>query len=228
MYGTDDRNITPYGQLFKKNHLPEILTSLAKRCDYYHRLARIEQANETDRLWLRGLAISPVKFGISFTTKFLNQGNALVNVYTDGTVQVSTGGTEMGQGLNVKIRQLVADEFGLPIERVPVMATSTEKNINTSPTAASAGTDLNGAAAVNACRQIKERLAGYAARRFASLDLGLTESPTHVVFEDGWRDDARHPQQRVEFAEFFAAARRERIAFRRPRFLRHAGGRLQS
>ena len=87
----------------------------------------------------------------------------LVNVYYDGTVQVSTGGTEMGQGLNVKIRQLVADEFGLPVERVLVMATSTEKNINTSPTAASASTDLNGAAAHDACRQIKERLAGYAA-----------------------------------------------------------------
>jgi xanthine dehydrogenase large subunit len=211
VYGTDDRNITPYGQLFKKNHLPEILTSLAKRCDYYHRLTRIEEVNRTDRLWLRGLAISPVKFGISFTTKFLNQGNALVNVYTDGTVQVSTGGTEMGQGLNVKIRQLVADEFGLPIDRVLVMATSTEKNINTSPTAASAGTDLNGAAAVNACRQIKERLAGYAARRFASVELGLTESPTHVVFEDGWVHDSRHPAQRVEFAEFCAAARRDRI-----------------
>ena len=159
VYGTDDRNITPYGQLFKKNHLPEILTSLAKRCDYYHRLARIEQANQTDRLWLRGLAISPVKFGISFTTKFLNQGNALVNVYTDGTVQVSTGGTEMGQGLNVKIRQLVADEFGLPIDRVLVMATSTEKNINTSPTAASAGTDLNGAAAVE-CLPANQRTPG--------------------------------------------------------------------
>ena len=147
LYGTDDRNITPYGQLFKKNHLPEILHGLAERCEFDRRLAAIEQRIKTDRLWLRGLAISPVKFGISFTTKFLNQANALVNVYYDGTVQVSTGGTEMGQGLNVKIRQLVADEFGLPIERVLVMATSTEKNINTSPTAASASTDLNGAAA---------------------------------------------------------------------------------
>ena len=112
--------------------------------------------------------MTPVKFGISFTTKFLNQANALVNVYTDGTVQVSTGGTEMGQGLNTKIRQLVADELGVPYPDVIVMPTSTEKNNNTSPTAASAGTDLNGAAAVNACRKIRSRLAEYAARIFAS------------------------------------------------------------
>lgn len=211
LYGTDDRNITPYGQIFKKNHLPEIVPQLAERCDFRRRLLEIETANRTDRLWLRGLALSPVKFGISFTTKFLNQGNALVNLYADGTVQVSTGGTEMGQGLNVKIRQLVADEFGLPIDRVLVMATSTEKNINTSPTAASAGTDLNGAAALDACRQIKTRLAAYAARRFASTELGLTESPNHVLFEEGWITDSRNPNQRIPFSEFCGAARRERI-----------------
>jgi xanthine dehydrogenase large subunit len=211
LYGADDRNITPYGQLFKKNHLPEILHGLAERCEFDRRLTSIEQENQSDPLWLRGFAISPVKFGISFTTKFLNQANALVNVYYDGTVQVSTGGTEMGQGLNVKIRQLVADEFGLPVERVLVMATSTEKNINTSPTAASASTDLNGAAALDACRQIKERLAGYAARRFASAELGLTESPSHVVLENGSLFDARHPQLRIEFGELCAAARRDRI-----------------
>ncbi len=121
----------------------------------------------------------PVKFGISFTTSWLNQGNALVSLQVDGTVQVSTGGTEMGQGLNVKIRQLVADEFGIPPEHVLVMATSTEKNHNTSATAASAGTDLNGAAAVEGCRQIKERLTAYAARRLARPDIGYGESPSN-------------------------------------------------
>ncbi|HEY2882457.1 MAG TPA: molybdopterin cofactor-binding domain-containing protein [Pirellulales bacterium] len=211
LYGGDDRNITPYGQLFKKNHLPEIVNQLANQCNYERRLWAIEDANATDRLWLRGLALSPVKFGISFTTKFLNQGNALVNVYTDGTVQVSTGGTEMGQGLNVKIRQLVADEFGLNPDRVLVMATSTEKNHNTSPTAASAGTDLNGAAAVNACQEIKGRMAAYAARRFASVELGLTDSPAHVVFADGQVFDARNPTRRMPFGEFCATARRDRV-----------------
>src|SRR5687767_2934846 len=126
-----------------------------------------------------------VKFGISFTTKFLNQGNALVNIYTDGTIQVSTGATEMGQGVNTKIRQLVADEFGLNYDRVLLMPTSTEKNPNTSPTAASASTDLNGTAAVRACQTLKERLAALAARKLASAELGLSESPECVVFEEG-------------------------------------------
>jgi len=152
-----------------------------------------------------------VKFGISFTTRFLNQGNALVNVYADGTVQVSTGGTEMGQGLNTKIRQLVADEFALPIARVVVMPTSTEKNANTSPTAASAGTDLNGAAAVEACRQIRGRLAAWAAKQFAAADLGLTESPEHVAFEEGAIVDRRAPARRLDFTAACAAARRDRI-----------------
>jgi xanthine dehydrogenase large subunit len=211
LYGTDDRNITPYGQLFKKNHLSEILTQLSRSSDYVWRLTEIEAANTKDRLWLRGLALSPVKFGISFTTKFLNQGNALVNIYHDGSVQVSTGGTEMGQGLNVKIRQLVADEFGLSPDKVLVMATSTEKNINTSPTAASAGTDLNGAAAVNACREIKSRLAQFAARQLMSVELGLGESSNSIAFADGQVFDVRHPEKRIPFGEFCAAARRERI-----------------
>src|SRR4029079_10022236 len=100
----------------------------------------------------------------------------------DGTVQVSTGATEMGQGVNVKIRQLVADEFAIDASRVVVMATSTEKNINTSPTAASAGADLNGAAAVVACKTIKRRLRRFAARRLAGAQTGLggSGSPTQV------------------------------------------------
>ncbi len=211
VYGTNCRDVTPYGQIFKKNHLPQILAALSERCNFRTRLHEIEASNRTDRLWLRGLAITPVKFGISFTTKFLNQGNALVNVYYDGSVQVSTGGTEMGQGLNVKIRQLVADEFGLATERVLIMATSTEKNHNTPPTAASAGTDLNGFAAVNACRRIKERLMAFAARRFAHPELGLAESPAHVAFENGDVFDARNPEQRISFSELCNLARRERV-----------------
>ena len=157
-YGQSDRNVTPYGQLFTGNHLTKIMTTLAQTSEYKKRREEIAAKNASDPMWLRGISMVPVKFGISFTTKFLNQANALVNVYTDGTVQVSTGGTEMGQGLNTKIRQLVADEFGIDYPNVIVMQTSTEKNNNTSPTAASAGTDLNGAAAVNACRKIKDRL----------------------------------------------------------------------
>ncbi len=205
------RELTPYGQIVSRNHLPEIVSTLVDRCDYRRRLAAIEAANRDDSARLRGLAVVPVKFGISFTTRFLNQGNALVNVYTDGTVQVSTGGTEMGQGLNTKILQLVADAFGLPPERVIVMPTSTEKNANTSPTAASAGTDLNGAAALDACRTIRGRMAAWAARRFALPERGLTESPDDVVFAGGEVFDRRAPDERITFAELAAAARRDRV-----------------
>ena len=210
-YGTDDRNVTPYGQLLTGNHLTEIMQTLEKTSQYRERQRLLATQNETDSLWLRGLAMTPVKFGISFTSKFLNQANALVNVYTDGTVQVSTGGTEMGQGLNTKIRQLVADEFGIDWQHVIVMPTSTEKNNNTSPTAASAGTDLNGAAALDACRQIKGRLADFAAGLFASAEDGLIPSPDHVCFEGGEVYDSRKPNETISFAELTLKARFERV-----------------
>jgi xanthine dehydrogenase large subunit len=211
LYGVGERNTTPYGQLFDRNHLPEIFATLAAKSQYHRRREEIRQFNGTSRTQLRGLALTGVKFGISFTTKFLNQGNALVNIYTDGTIQVSTGATEMGQGVNIKIRQLVADEFGVGVDRVAVMATSTEKNINTSPTAASAGTDLNGAAAVNACRAIKRRLRQFAAGRLADAEAGLGASASHIQFRDGYVLDSRRPEFRIEFGNLCAEARRERV-----------------
>jgi xanthine dehydrogenase large subunit len=211
VYGTGDRNVTPYGQLLTGNHLTEVMQVLENTSDYRQRMQAIQKQNQEDSLWLRGLAMTPVKFGISFTSKFLNQGNALVNVYTDGTVQVSTGGTEMGQGLNTKIRQLVADEFGIDWQRVILMPTSTEKNNNTSPTAASAGTDLNGAAAVDACRQIKQRLSEFAAGLFASPNDGLIPSPDHICFEGGIVYDSRKPDETISFAELTLKARFERV-----------------
>ncbi|MEX2171096.1 MAG: xanthine dehydrogenase molybdopterin binding subunit [Pirellulales bacterium] len=211
LYGTLERNFTPYGQHFRRNHLPKIVSMLAASSSYTKRREEILVNNAHDPLRLRGIALSPMKFGISFTTKFLNQANALVNLYTDGTVQVSTGATEMGQGVNTKIRQLVADEFGLDWTRVLLMPTSTEKNNNTSPTAASASTDLNGAAAIDACRKIKQRLTKFAALRLASTKLALTESQEHVEFADGWVYDRRRPEQRIKFGELCKLARLERI-----------------
>jgi xanthine dehydrogenase large subunit len=209
LYGTTDRNVTPYGQSITGNHLPAIIDVLRKSSDFDQRLEEIEAANACDPLVLRGIALVPVKFGISFTTKFLNQGNALVNVYADGTVQVSTGGTEMGQGLNTKIRQLVADEFGLPPDLVVLMPTSTEKNCNTSPTAASAGTDLNGSAAVAACRTIRDRLAAWVANRFAAA--GGSGSTANIGFAGGWIYDELQPALRLAFAEACGLAQRDRI-----------------
>jgi len=211
VYGIGERNITPYGQILAHNHLPEIFARLASQSNYKRRLAEIERFNGESKASLRGISMTAVKFGISFTTKFLNQGNALVNVYTDGTVQVSTGGTEMGQGLNTKIRQLVADEFAIDPDRVLVMPTSTEKNNNTSPTAASASTDLNGTAAVRACRRIKANLTDFAAQLFASPENGITESPGHITFGDGFVFDARMPDAKMRFAELTDLARRQRV-----------------
>jgi xanthine dehydrogenase large subunit len=211
LYGVGERNITPYGQVFEKNHLPEIFATLAARSQYRKRRDEVARFNAASRTHVRGLAMTGVKFGISFTTSFLNQGNALVNIFTDGTVQVSTGATEMGQGVNVKIRQLVADEFAIDVSHVVLMPTSTEKNNNTSPTAASAGTDLNGAAAVKACRAIKRRLRRFAAARLADAKAGLGASAMHVQFRDGHVYDSRRPEQRITFGELCAAARRDRV-----------------
>ncbi|QDS97113.1 xanthine dehydrogenase molybdopterin binding subunit [Adhaeretor mobilis] len=207
------RNVTHYGQIVRNHVLKETFYQLVGSADYERRMKTVEKFNSRSRTHVKGIALSPVKFGISFTTKFLNQANALVNVYTDGTIQVSTGGTEMGQGLNTKIRQVVADEFGVSPDHVRMMVTSTEKNINTSPTAASAGTDLNGAAALDACAKIKARMFDYAAELFGQADLGYTPSPEHIRLEEGWVFDNRNPDPtaRIEFGEFCAQARRERV-----------------
>ncbi|MCE3235024.1 MAG: pucD [Vampirovibrio sp.] len=210
-YGLQERNMTPYGQVFQNNWLPTIFNQLAERADYKNRRAEVEAFNARSRTHLKGISMTPVKFGISFNTKFLNQGNALVNVYLDGTVQVSTGGTEMGQGLNTKIQQLVADEFHIPAESVIVMSTSTEKNNNTSATAASSGTDINGSAAVIAAQKIRERLIEFASRHFALKELGLIPSTGHIQFEAGQIYDSRNPDKKLTFAELVKLAYFDRV-----------------
>ena len=132
----------------------QILNQIHESSDYQARLENIRQHNETSLTHLRGISLTPMKFGISFTATFLIR-RMHYQYSKDESVQVSTGGTEMGQGLTVKIRQIVAEELGVPSEQVKYMTTSTEKNHNTSPTAASAGTDLNGMAAANACQVIR-------------------------------------------------------------------------
>lgn len=157
-YGTEDRNITPYGQKLENNFLPALFDQLHRDSSYAKRLKEIETFNTQKNGQLKGISLTPTKFGISFTARFLNQANAQVNIHRDGTVQVSTGATEMGQGVNTKIQQIVAHTLSIPAHMVQVMTTSTEKNHNTSPTAASAGSDLNGAAAFKACEGLKKRI----------------------------------------------------------------------
>ncbi|HEY2014891.1 MAG TPA: molybdopterin cofactor-binding domain-containing protein, partial [Bryobacteraceae bacterium] len=152
----------------------------------------------------RGLAITPVKFGISFTATFFNQGGALVLLYRDGSVQVNHGGTEMGQGLQTKIRQIAAESLGVTPEAVRIMPTRTDKVPNTSASAASASTDLNGAAVADACRQLTDRL-----RPIAGAMLGC--SPEAVRFEDGWVHTEGDTVARYPFADVVAAAYRQRL-----------------
>ena len=165
--GSEASDVTPYGQVVQNNCLPRLFAQLEEECDYRARRRQIADKGgwfPERPATLHGLSLTAAKFGISFTTRFLNQANALVIVHRDGSIQVSTGATEMGQGVNARIAALVAAEFGLDRERVRVMPTSTDKNANTSPTAASSGTDLNGAAAVLAARKIKSRLSHLAAQ----------------------------------------------------------------
>ena len=158
-YGTTSHNVTPYGQVVEDNIIDPLVAQLAGRCAYADRRAAIAAFNATSPVLKKGLALTPVKFGISFNVAHFNQAGALVHVYADGSVLVNHGGTEMGQGLNTKVAQVVAHELGIGFGRVRVTATDTQKVANTSATAASTGSDLNGKAAQDAARQVRERLA---------------------------------------------------------------------
>ncbi|MFG1371448.1 xanthine dehydrogenase molybdopterin binding subunit [Xanthobacter oligotrophicus] len=177
-YGDAPRNITPYGQEVEDNIIAEVVAELDGRTDLAAWRRDIAAFNAASPVIRKGLATMPIKFGVSFNLTTLNQAGALVHVYTDGSVHLNHGGTEMGQGLFVKVAQVVADAFGIPLDHVRVSATSTAKVPNTSPTAASSGSDLNGMAALIAAQEIRGRMAGVAGARF-----GVPAA--EVVFADG-------------------------------------------
>ena len=166
-YGDDGHNITPYHQEVEDNILPRLIEELESSSDYQARrkaiLAFNENADHTGGIHRKGIALTPVKFGISFTATWFNQAGSLIHVYSDGSIQLNHGGTEMGQGLHIKIAQVVADAFQVDLERIRITKTTTDKVPNTSATAASSGTDLNGMAALDAANQIKARLITFAA-----------------------------------------------------------------
>ena len=197
---------THYGQPVKDAaRIQTIWSQLLETSRFAKRREEIQRFNaaHTDRK--RGMAITPVKFGISFTATFFNQGGALVLIYRDGSVQVNHGGTEMGQGLHTKIRQIAAECLGLPVEAIRVMPTRTDKVPNTSATAASASTDLNGAAVADACAQLRQRLAP-----IAGAMLGC--SPEAARFSDGWVfAEGDDQMRRFHFAEVAEAAYRQRL-----------------
>ena len=179
LYG-ERGTLTPYEMHVTEGVLRPMIEMLAHDCDYCGRRAEIAAHNASNPRKRRGLALTPVKFGISFTSRVLNQAGALVHVYKDGSVQVNHGGSEMGQGLHIKVVAVVAEVFGISPDQVKITATRTDKIPNTSPTAASAGSDLNGMAAKNACDQIRDRMAAYVAGKFGAEDAGQ-----EVQFVDG-------------------------------------------
>ena len=185
-YGTTERNVTPYGQTIEDSILHELVDELVETSDYHRRRKEINAFNAKSPILKRGLAISPLKFGISFHVTFFNQAGALVHIYQDGSILVNHGGIEMGQGLNTKIAQIVAHELGVDLSSVRCTATDTQKIPNTSPTAASTGCDLNGKAAQDAARQIRERLAEFAAQRLGVAADSIVFAKGHVSGGGQW------------------------------------------
>ncbi|WP_415913981.1 xanthine dehydrogenase molybdopterin binding subunit [Paraburkholderia sp. J76] len=200
-YGVGERDVTPYGQRVEDNVLAPLTDELLASSRYRERRAAIAAYNRSSPVLKRGMALTPVKFGISFNVPHLNQAGALVHVYRDGSVLVNHGGTEMGQGLNTKVAQVVAGTLGLPLARVRVSAADTSKVANTSATAASTGSDLNGKAAEDAALTIRARLAAFAAAQYGG-------TPENVAFEDG---HARANGKAIPFAELVELAYMKRV-----------------
>ncbi|MFQ5562428.1 MAG: xanthine dehydrogenase molybdopterin binding subunit [Parvularculaceae bacterium] len=182
IYALPGRAMTPYGQSVEDCVARELMEALAEKADYRARREAIAAFNRENRILKKGISLTPVKFGISFTTTHLNQAGALVHVYTDGSVHLNHGGTEMGQGLMIKVAQVVAHEFQIDLDHVKISATATDKVPNTSATAASSGSDINGMAAREAARAIKSRLAAFAAEKYdcAVVDVAFRDNHVHA------------------------------------------------
>ncbi|MGK9285477.1 xanthine dehydrogenase molybdopterin binding subunit [Sinorhizobium meliloti] len=200
-YGGEGRNLTPYHQTVEDNIIGRIIEELEASSDYAARRQAAVAFNRESSVIKRGIALTPVKFGISFTKTEYNQAGALVHVYTDGSIQLNHGGTEMGQGLYTKVAQVVADEFQVDLDHIKVTATSTGKVPNTSATAASSGSDLNGMAAANACQQIKERLVRFAAEHYGVSEADIAFEPNTVRIGAG----------RIAFTDLIKAAYAARV-----------------
>jgi xanthine dehydrogenase molybdopterin binding subunit/xanthine dehydrogenase small subunit len=209
--GKGETNTTHYGQEIEDNRIQTIWQTLKKSSGLAARRKELARWNAAHPHIKRGIAMTPVKFGISFTVTHLNQAGALVLIYQDGTVQVNHGGTEMGQGVHTNIIAIAAKEFGVSIENVRVMPTSTDKIPNTSATAASCGTDLNGAAVQNACEILRERLAPVAAE-LLKAKLGRKPKPGNLVFREGRIYERTQPKVSIAFADVSKKAYQSRIS----------------
>ncbi|MEI6457177.1 MAG: molybdopterin cofactor-binding domain-containing protein, partial [bacterium] len=211
-YRDPDDVLTPYGKKVENNHLSMMFEKLILSSSYHERRKEIDRFNSENEFCKKGIALTPVKFGISFTTSFLNQAGALVHIYTDGTVLVNHGGTEMGQGLHTKILQVASAELGLPTDKIRVNATNTSKVPNTSATAASSGSDMNGMAVKNAIDILKDRIIPVAASELEKRFHGKPCDSRSLVFSDGFIVDSGNPLCRISFEEAVKAAYLKRIS----------------
>ncbi len=216
-YGLHKNNITHYGQKVENNRIHKIWRQLLVTSDYYDRRKKMDDFNLRHTYIKRGMAYTPVQFGISFTTAFLNQAGALVIIYKDGSVLVNHGGTEMGQGLHTKIWQIAAEEFGLPPHKVKVNATNTSKVPNTSPTAASSGTDLNGMAVKNAIDKLRKRLEPCAEKLFEEK---YGKVPTTFLYKENRVWDTSNKSRCITFTALVNRAHREQVSLAATGFYR--------
>jgi xanthine dehydrogenase large subunit len=221
-HGRGETNTTPYGQEIEDNRIQTIWDQLLHSSSFQQRRTEIAAWNSQHSSCKRGLAVTPVKFGISFTATHFNQAGALVLIYQDGTVQVNHGGTEMGQGIHTNIQTIAACELGLTSDRIRVMPTRTDKVPNTSATAASAGTDLNGAAVRNACRELFGRLAQVAAESLTQR-FGSPVAADNVKFKSNFVFPKNVPENRLSFSEIVGAAYSQRVSLSATGFYRTPG-----
>lgn len=211
-YKEDHNNLTHYEQKVENNRLFTIFDNLIKSSDYYNRRKEIDKFNEKNEFYKKGIALTPVKFGISFTTSFLNQAGALVNIYQDASVQVNHGGTEMGQGLHTKILGIAAKELGISPENIRINPTDTSKVPNTSATAASSGSDLNGMAVKNAIDILKTRLIPVIIDEYKLKYPDIEIDDKHFIFERNRIYHPNHPDKTFTFAEIVKKAYLSKIS----------------
>jgi xanthine dehydrogenase molybdopterin binding subunit len=217
-YKVRKENITHYGQKIENNRLQTLYDQLVSTSEYVTRRKNVSVFNRNNEYVKRGLALTPVKFGISFTTTFLNQAGALVNIYRDGTVQVNHGGTEMGQGLYSKIQQIASSGLGIDPGFVRVMPANTSKVPNTSATAASSGTDLNGMAVMKAVDKLKSRL-----KKLACSMLDAHSRPENLVFRENQIFNIQKPGDCITFQELISNAYIQRISLSATGFYKTPG-----
>lgn len=205
-HGEAETNTTHYGQEIFDNRILRVWEEIKLKSNFAQQKIEIAQFNQNNNYQKRGLAITSVKFGISFTKTEYNQGGALILIYLDGSIQLNHGGTEMGQGLQTKMLQVASQALGVNIERFRIMPTSTDKVPNTSATAASSGSDLNGQAIKNACEILKKRLSKVAAKL-----LNLDE-PQELIFDQDWIYCQTYPSQKIEFNQVVKQAYNQRVS----------------